>query len=411
VWWLYRILTLVLSPLWLLALALKQRGACRIRERLGGLPVRKDEPVWIQAVSVGEVRIALRLAARLKELGVPVALTSTTAAGLGLASSEGPGDLTPAAFPLDLPWCVRRAFAAVKPRALVLVETELWPVLFRGARTLGIPVFIVNARLSDRAYGRTMRFKNLFGKALKDAHVAAQNEEHGARFKLLGAYPGRVRVLGNLKYDLAPPAHFEAAREALAAQLPEGPLWVAGSVREGEEDLVLGAHCEVRKTLPSARLVLAPRHLNRAALCVELARARGLTAARWTQDPGRNWDVLVLDTVGELWSAYDLGRAAFVGGSLVPLGGQNVLEPAYLGKPVLYGPHTQNFREETERLSASGGGFQVENPSELGWRVVAFLTDEDLARGCGQRALLAVEHHRGSVDRVARWLTDTLPAP
>jgi 3-deoxy-D-manno-octulosonic-acid transferase len=138
---------------------------------------------------------------------------------------------------------------------------------------------------------------------------------------------------------------------------------------------------------------------------------RGLAAARRTQDPGQDWDVLVLDTVGELWSAYDLGRAAFVGGSLIPLGGQNVLEPAFLGKPVLYGPHTQNFREETERLSASGGGFQVENPSELGWRVAAFLADADLARGSGQRALLAVEHHRGSVERVARWLADTLPAP
>ena len=240
-WWLYRIMTLALSPLWLLALALKQRGAGRVKERLGGLPVRKDEPVWIQAVSVGEVRIALRLAARLRELGIPAALTSTTAAGLGLASSEGPSDLTPAAFPLDLPWCVRRAFAALKPRALVLVETELWPVLFKEARTLGIPLFIVNARLSDHAFGRTIRFKNLFGKALKDAHVAAQNEEHAARFKLLGAYPGRVRVLGNLKYDLTPPEQFGTVRQALAALLPEGPIWVAGSVREGRRTLSSGA--------------------------------------------------------------------------------------------------------------------------------------------------------------------------
>jgi len=115
--------------------------------------------------------------------------------------------------------------------------------------------------------------------------------------------------------------------------------------------------------------------------------------------------------MGELWSAYDLGQAAIVGGSLVPLGGQNVLDPAFLGKPVLYGPHTENFREETERLTASGGGFQVESPSELGWRAAAFLADPDLARGCGQRALLAVERHRGAVERGCRWLTDALPAP
>lgn len=410
-WLLYRFLTLVLSPFWLLALALKQRGEFRLKERLGGLPERKDEPVWIQAVSVGEVRIALRLAARLRELGIPVALTSTTAAGLALAGKEGPADLRPAAFPLDLPCCVRRACAALRPRALVLVETELWPALFKAAKTLGVPVFIVNARLSDRAFGRTLRFKNLYGRALEDARVAAQSEEHAARFRLLGAYPGRVQVLGNIKYDLVPPEHFAAARELLAMLLPEGPLWVAGSVREGEEDLVLQAHCEVRKTVPSARLILAPRHLDRASLCGDLARGRGLAPARRSQTPGRDWDVLVLDSLGELWSAYDLGQAAFVGGSLVPLGGQNVIEPAFLGKPILYGPHTENFREETERLTASGGGFRVESPSELGWRVAALLTDPELARGCGQRALLAVEHHRGAVERVCRWLADALPTP
>lgn len=410
-WWLYRSLTLVLSPFWLLALALKQRGGLRLKERLGGLPERGDEPVWIQAVSVGEVRIALRLAARLEELGIPAALTSTTTTGLALACKEGPANLRPAAFPLDLPWCVRRAFRALRPRALVLVETELWPALFKEAKTLGVPVFIVNARLSDRAFGRTLKFKNLYGRALEDARVAAQSEEHAARFRLLGAYAGRVQVLGNIKYDLVPPAHFEAAREHLAALLPDGPLWVAGSVREGEEDMVLQAHGEVRKTLPSARLIMAPRHPDRAVLCAELARVRGLAPARRSQNPGRDWDVLVLDTLGELWSAYDLSQAAFVGGSLVPLGGQNVLEPAFLGKPVLFGPHTENFREEAERLTASGGGFRVGSPSELGWRIAALLADPDLAHGSGQRALLAVEHHRGAVERISRWLADALPAP
>ncbi len=411
-WLLYRVLTILLSPLWLLALALRQRGQLRLAERLGGLPARKDEPVWIQAVSVGEVRIALRLAARLKELGIPAALTSTTAAGIGLALREGPPDLQVAAFPLDLAFSVRRAFSALRPRALVLVETELWPLLFKRARSLGVPVFIANARLSERAFGRTMKFKDLYGRALKDAHVAAQSEEHAARFKLLGAYPGRVQVLGNIKYDLLPPPQFEEAREALRALLPEGPLWVAGSVREGEEDLVLQAHAEARKTSPLARLILAPRHLDRATICCELASLRGFKVERRTAvQAGGDWDVLVLDTVGELWSAYDLAAAAFVGGSLVPLGGQNVLEPAFLGKPVLFGPSVENFREEAERLAAAGGGFQVQNPSELAWRLVAFLADPALTEGCGQRAALAVERHRGAVDRVARWLADALPTP
>jgi 3-deoxy-D-manno-octulosonic-acid transferase len=411
VWWLYRCLVFLLSPLWLLVLAVKQRGQARLRERLGFAPKRDDAPIWIQAVSVGEVRIAIRLAARLKELGFPSAITSTTAAGLDLAQREGPAGLTPSALPLDLPSCARRALASLDPRALVLVETEVWPALFREARSRGVPVFIVNGRLSDRALKRTLRFRGLFERSLRDARVAAQSEEHAARFKLLGATPGHMHVLGNLKYDLVPPPHFQGARRELAALLTDGPLWVAGSVREGEEDLVLRAHEEVRRAVPAARLVLAPRHLNRAALCLDLARARGLTAALRSQSPGRDWDVLVLDTVGELWSAYDLSAAAFVGGSLVPLGGQNVLEPAFLGKPVLYGPHTENFREETERLSASGGGFRVENAAELGWRIASFLSDPELARGCGQRALLSVERHRGAVDRVARWVSDALPAP
>ncbi len=410
-WWLYRILTVLLSPLWLLALALKQGGGRRLKERLGWAPERTDSPIWIQAVSVGEVRIALRLAARLRELGLPVALTSTTATGLALAEREGPAGLTPTAFPLDLPTCVRRTFSAWNPAALVLVETEIWPALFREARSRGVPVFIVNGRLSERAFTRTVRFRPLYGRALRDAYIAAQSEEHAARFKILGAYPGRVQVLGNLKYDLSPPPRFEEARERLRALLPQGPLWVAGSVREGEEDLVLQALSAVRTSLPEARLILAPRHPDRAALCLEQARARGFAAALRSSSPSGGWDVLVLDTMGELWSAYDLGEAAFVGGSLVPLGGQNVLEPAFLSKPVLYGPHTENFKEETERLSASGGGFRVETPGELGWRVAAFLSDPDLARGCGQRARLAAEHHRGALERVSRWLADTLPAP
>lgn len=410
-WWLYRFLSLLLSPLWLLALAFKQRGALRLKERFGNLPRRADSPVWIQAVSVGEVRMALRLAEKLKGLGLPVALTSTTATGLALARKEGGPDLTAAAFPLDLPSCTSRALKALDPRALVLVETEIWPALFREARGRGVPVFIVNGRLSDRAFGRTMKFKGLYGRALKDAHVAAQSEEHAARFKLLGAYPGRVQVLGNIKYDLLPPPHFEQAREAIRALLPEGPLWVAGSVREGEEDAVLQAMAAARTRVPQARLILAPRHLDRAALCVDVAKGRGFKVARRTEGASGAWDVLVLDTVGELWSAYDLALAVFVGGSLVPLGGQNVLEPAFLAKPVLYGPHTENFREETERLTASGGGFQVGTPEELGWRVAAFLADPELAAGCGQRARGAVERHRGAVDRVARWLADALPAP
>lgn len=410
VWPLYRLLTVVLSPLWLLVLALRQGGPGRLGERLGFYRPRGDGPVWIQGVSVGEVRIALRLAQALGAHGLPSALTSTTATGLALALREGPGGLEPQAFVVDLRSCVRRALRRLRPRALVLVETELWPVLFREARAAGIPVFIVNGRISDRALRRTLALRGLYGPATAHVQVAAQSEEHAARFRLLGVFPNRVQVLGNLKYDLEPPAGFEDARRDLATLLPDAQLWVAGSVREGEEEAVVAAHETVRQTLPSARLILAPRHLDRVEVCLDAAARRGMAACRRSR-PEPRWDVLVLDTMGELWAAYALGRVAFVGGSLVPLGGQNVLEPAYLGKATLFGPHTENFREDAERLVAAGGAHRVESSSELAWRVTTFLTDGELAGAAGERARAAVERHRGAVNRAALWLSQSLPGP
>ncbi len=405
----YRTLSLLLAPFWLLFLAVQQRGNFRLFERLGFYESRKDAPIWIQAVSVGEVRIALRLATVLKARGLPVALTSTTATGLDLAVKEGAPDLVPQAFPVDIPGCAKRAVKRLSPRALVLVETEIWPTLFREARASGVPVFIVNARLSDRSFRRTQKFKTLYEKALTDVFIAAQSEEHAARFRILGAGSERIVVLGNLKYDLRPPEDFERVRETLARGLPEAPLWVAGSVREGEEALVLEAHAAVRAAVPGARLILAPRHLNRAPLCLEQCQKLGLRGVERTSGAGPDWDVLILDTVGELWSAYALGTAAFVGGSLVPLGGQNVLEPAFLGKPVLFGPHTENFREDAERLLAGSGAVRVGTPGELAERVAEFLTEPASADLCGNKALLAVEAHRGAVDRTAKWIADTIP--
>jgi len=408
-WFVYRLLTALLSPLWLAYLAVSQRGGARLKERLGYLEARSDAPIWIQAVSVGEVRIALRLAQTLSDLGFPAALTSTTAAGIGLAVREGKPAFRPQAFPLDLPGCMRRALRRLSPRGLVLVETELWPALLEAARDAGVPAFVVNARLSDRAFKRSLRFGGLFARALKNVRVCAQSEEHAARFRQLGALPDRIIVQGNLKYDLLPPPGFEKVRDELAGMLSPGPLWTAGSVREGEEALVLAAFASARKALPSARLILAPRHLNRTQVCVEVARSNGFWVRRRT-DPGRaDWDVLILDTVGELWSAYALGIAAFVGGSLVPLGGQNVLEPAYLGKPVLFGPSTENFRDEAERLVAVGGGIRVADAAGLAEAATSLLSDPEGARLRGARAQEAVLRHSGAVLRAGRWIAESLP--
>lgn len=407
-WTLYRIAAAILSPFWLLALGLSQGRRFRPAQRLGFLPRQDQNPVWIQAVSLGEARIALRLGAALRSLGLPVFFTATTAAGMGALEGEGG---TSCAFPLDLPSAARRALDRLRPRALLLVETELWPVLIREARRRGIPVLVVNGRLSDRALGRCLRFKSLYRRVLEGVFVGAQTEEHAARFRLLGAFPERVTVLGNLKYDLVPPPGFDGAKKALEELAAGGgALWVAGSVREGEEGAVAEAHASLRASFPGVRLVLAPRHLDRTAVAEEACRRRGLKAVRRTAAaPGEGWDVLLLDTLGELWAAYGLGEAAFVGGSLVALGGQNVLEPAYLGKPVLFGPHTENFREDAERLLAAGGGFRVDSPAALAWRLESLLRDPDLCRAAGRKARAAVEEHRGAVERAARWVAAIVP--
>jgi 3-deoxy-D-manno-octulosonic-acid transferase len=272
-----------------------------------------------------------------------------------------------------------------------------------------VPVFIVNGRLSDRALRRTLRFRRLYARALERVWVGAQSDEHAARYLALGAIPNRVLTQGNLKYDLAPPHRFAEIRRELERLAPAGPLWVAGSVREGEEEAVAEAAAEVRAKIPGARLILAPRHQKRARAFAGAVERRGLTVRFRTDDPERDWDVLVLDTVGELWPAYDLASAAFVGGSLAPLGGQNVLEPAFLGKPVVFGPSTENFREEAERLAASGGGFRVESGRELSDQIAALLADPETARAAGLKAREVVLRHTGSVERTARWIAESLP--
>jgi 3-deoxy-D-manno-octulosonic-acid transferase len=382
--------------------------------RLGeGLP---PEPrCWIHAVSVGESAAAVPLVegirARWPELGIVVSTITPT--GARIVGDRLAGTATHRYFPIDLPGPVRRALDAARPRFFIAIETELWPNFLRALARRGIPAMIANGRISDRSFRRYRWVRGLMRRVLANVSVfAMQTEEDARRIIALGAPPSRVVVTGNLKSDLVPePAGDDPAawRERLRLGA-DTRLWIAGSTHRGEEAVVLDAFLRARTRCPDLALLLAPRHPERAGEVEELIRERGLTAARRSRlaagtAPGA---VLILDTVGELAALYALAEVVFVGGSLVPVGGHNVLEPAMRGKPVLVGPHMSNFREGAELLERSGGGLVVKDGPELERELARLLEDRDLARRMGEAARQAFAGRQGAVsatlDLVGRHL-------
>jgi 3-deoxy-D-manno-octulosonic-acid transferase len=371
--------------------------------RLGeGLP---PEPrCWVHAVSVGESAAAVPLVEGIRrrwpELGIVVSTITPT--GARIVGERLAGTAVHRYFPIDLPGPVRRALDAARPRFFIAIETELWPNFLRALARRRIPAMIANGRISDRSFRRYRWVRGLMRRVLADVSVfAMQTDEDARRIIALGAPPSRVVVTGNLKSDLLP----EAAGDDPAgwrARLHLGAgarLWIAGSTHRGEETVVLDAFLRARTRCPELALLLAPRHPERAGEVEALIRERGLLAARRSRLPadGAPGAVIILDTVGELAALYALAEIVFVGGSLVPIGGHNVLEPAMRGKPVLVGPHMSNFREGAELLQRSGGGLVVKDAPELERELARLLEDRDLARRMGDAAREAFAGRQGAV--------------
>jgi 3-deoxy-D-manno-octulosonic-acid transferase len=390
--------------------------------RLGdGLP---PEPrCWIHAVSVGESAAAVPLVEGIRrrwpELGIVVSTVTPT--GARIVSERLAGIAAHRYFPLDLPGPVRRALDGARPRFFIAIETELWPNFLRALARRRVPAMIANGRISDRSFRRYRRVRWLMRNVLADVSVfAMQTDEDARRIVALGAPPERVVVTGNLKSDLLPGTGADDAgwRENLGLGA-DARLWVAGSTHRGEEAVVLDVFQRARARWPALRLLLAPRHPERAGEVEALIRERGLPAARRSRPPATPvpGTVIILDTVGELASLYGLAEVVFVGGSLVPVGGHNVLEPAMRGKPVLVGPHMSNFREGAELLQRSGGGLVVKDGAELERELARLLEDRDLARRMGEAARTAFAGRQGAVsatlDLVARhlWRQATGSAP
>lgn len=397
---------------------LRDRGYWRnFGERFGLGPPLASPPIWVHAVSVGEVQAAAALvqALRARYPGTPVLVTTFTPTGAARARALFRETAEVRFLPFDLPGSVRRFLDRARPRLAVIIETELWPNLYRQCRLRRIPLVIASARLSRRSIERYGRLGALFRETVAGGVViAAQGEGDAERFRVLGAAAERTHVTGNLKFDFALPPDISRHGTALRKQYALGrAVWVAGSTHGGgEEEAVLQAHRHIGTAHPGALLVLAPRHPNRFGDVAAWLQRQGIAFVRrsraseaGTETGGFN--VLLLDTLGELLYFYAAADVAFVGGSLAPIGGHNLLEPAALGLPVLTGPNYSNGEDVARLLLDCGGAEVVHDGAELGTRVAELMSDQTQRLEMGSRARAAVDRNRGALEKLLR-LIDTL---
>lgn len=346
-----------------------------LRDRLGlRLPAAKAgvPSLWIHAVSVGEVLSLRRLVSELRARHPDWAIYFSTLTGSGY---EIAGKALPEAdeiffIPLDFAWVVRRFFAALKPRMFVLAESEFWPQLLRQARKRCRSVILINGRISRRSYARYRRWRKLVLPVLKNiSYFLVQTAKDLERLERIGISRQKLEAAGNLKADLRLPPVSREDKALLRADFGLSPgqrIIVAGSTHRGEETMILEAFAAVRKDEPDIALVLAPRHPERSPEVEKAAGAVGLTAMKRTETgPGKTWHVLILDTIGELAKVYALADLAFVGGSLVPHGGQNLLEPAFYGTPLCFGRHMENFADLADLFIRSGAARVIQGKSDL----------------------------------------------
>jgi 3-deoxy-D-manno-octulosonic-acid transferase len=415
------------APWWLFRMATTQKYREGLLERLGRVPVRLRKPqveegherpvIWVHAVSVGEVLAVSRLVKTL-DAALPdyyIVVSTTTRTGQALAR-ERFGANRVFYCPLDLPWAVRAYLKALKPRLLVLAETEFWPNLLSGCSRRKIPVAVVNARISDRSWPRYRRLRGLWRPFLQPLNrVLAQSQTDADRFKGIGCCPQAVTVAGNLKFDVHAAEEADATLQlkALAHGLR---LFVAGSTLEGEEAALLDAWPQLLEADPQLAMVLAPRHPERFGTVAALLENSGLAWVKrsdWrskpagTLQPLKPGQIVLLDTIGELASVYSLAAVAFVGGSLIPAGGHNPLEPAQFGVPIVMGPHFANFRAITEELLAHQA-LCISTQEELAATLIGLLEDSQAAVAMGNRARQVFDQQAGATGRCVETLKKLL---
>lgn len=417
----YAVLTLLILatlPVWIWRYFTTPKYRGTVWSRLGRLPPAASQPVtpciWLHAVSVGETLAARGLADRLVERfpGHPLVVTSVTRTGHQMARERIPSASAFHYLPIDLPLFLRPLIAAIRPKALVIMETELWPGLFRELARRQVPIIVVNGRISSRSFRRYHAIRFLTRRLLADGQLyLMQTAADAERLIAMGAPPERVQVTGNLKYDQALTPPDPALLHQLAARLPRGgqPVWMAASTHPGEEEIVLALQARLLAHPLAPRLILVPRHPERSQAVQELARRLGVAVQCWSATRG-SWDapVLLVDQIGWLAGLYRWADLVFMGGSLVPHGGQNMLEPAACGLPILFGPHVFNFKEIAAQLESCGGAVRIGSGEELWGQLTDLLENQERCRAMGAAAQAIIPANAGALDRTIQAICTTL---
>jgi len=406
--YIYSVLFYLAIPFLLLRLIYKTHKSHsyykRWRERFGIFKAPKQKgAIWIHSVSVGETMAAVPLIKRLQELyAKPIFITTMTPTGSERVKAIFESSVYHTYIPYDIPFAVKRFLNKVQPSALIIMETELWPNYLYHCQKRNIPVLLANARLSEKSKKGYQRLKHLTQSMLKQVNIiAAQNQSDANRFIELGAPKDHVNVTGSMKFDINIAASVHEKASVFRELWGEDRLvWVVASTHEGEDELILEAFKQVKSRLSNVLLAIIPRHPERFEKVAQLCKKQNFKVVKRSSGKACTSDteIFIGDSMGELLAQFAACDVAFVGGSLVPVGGHNLLEPAALGKVAITGPHVFNFTEITKMLLDAGAVTMIHNSDELARDVIAFLTDHDKRVEAGQRGLKVVEQNKGAVE-------------
>ena len=405
------------------SLLFSERLGCISSKKLSRLQGKRI--LWVHAVSVGEVMVARRFIESLRSLASEAklqsaasyrpfdhfVLTTVTPTGQKLARQSEASDLTAIYVPFDFSFCVRSFLNRIKPEALVLVETEIWPNLILNSMNKKLPIFLINARLSQKSLDGYRLVSALFARVFSGiTRVFAQGAVDGERFHALGVDASKIEITGNIKFDTAiPEKTIEVVSRKKFGLSEANQVWIAGSTHPGEEKKLFDIFLKLREKHLNLKLILAPRHVERTDALLRELSAKNVLIQRWsTHQLPSPWDVLVVDQIGVLKDAYALGNFVFMGGSWIPHGGQNPIEPAVFNLPILHGPHVFNFKQVYEILDAAGAATCVLDSESCFEKVVSFLNHPDQAAQTGRLAGETVGKYRGASARQARRVMESL---